>query len=67
MGIGEMKEEFAALGIPCERRAARGREAVSAMRRLWQDSVSRHEGEFFSFDGARAFPKPARRIPILGR
>jgi probable F420-dependent oxidoreductase len=65
MGIGWMKEEFAALGIPWERRAARSREAVEAMQRLWEDSVSNYSGEFFSFAGARAFPKPLRRIPII--
>jgi probable F420-dependent oxidoreductase len=65
MGIGWMKEEFVALGIPWERRAARAKEAVAAMRRLWEHSVSSHDGEFFSFAGARAFPKPARRIPII--
>jgi probable F420-dependent oxidoreductase len=65
MGIGWMKEEFQALGIPWERRAARSREAVEAMRRLWEDSTSGYSGEFFSFAGARAFPKPTRRIPII--
>src|SRR5260221_9669632 len=35
------------------------------MRRLWEDSTSSYSGEFFSFSGARAFPKPARRIPVI--
>ena len=49
MGIGWMKEEFHALGIPWERRAARGREAVEAMRRLWEDStVATRENSFRS-------------------
>jgi len=52
MGIGWMKEEFQALGVPWERRAARSREAVEAMRRLWEDSTSSYSGEFFSFAGA---------------
>ena len=65
VGVGWLKEEFEALGIPWERRAARGREAIETMRRLWEDSVSSYSGEFFSFSGARAFPKPARRIPVI--
>ena len=65
VGVGWLKEEFEALGIPWERRAARGREAIEAMRRLWEDSISSYSGEFFSFSGARAFPKPARRIPVI--
>ena len=47
------------------RAAARSREAVEVMRRLWEDSVSSYSGEFFSFSDARAFPKPTRRIPMI--
>src|SRR5713226_1990253 len=35
-GVGWLAEEFAALGIPFERRGARTREYIDVMRRLWR-------------------------------
>lgn len=67
VGIGWSAEEFAALGIPFERRAQRTREYVEVMRRLWGEKVTSFHGEFVNFDNARAFPKPARggELPVL--
>jgi probable F420-dependent oxidoreductase len=66
IGIGWLREEFKAMGIPWERRAKRTREYIEAMRRLWSDQTS-YSGEFVNFEGALSFPKPAQgtKLPIL--
>jgi probable F420-dependent oxidoreductase len=67
VGIGWLEEEFQALGIPWERRAARTRECIEAMRKLWGDPISAYSGEFVKFEGVRSNPKPVRGadLPIL--
>jgi probable F420-dependent oxidoreductase len=67
VGVGWSAEEFAALGIPFERRAQRTREYVEVMRRLWGEKITSFHGEFVNFDNARAFPKPKRggSLPVL--
>jgi len=60
VGVGWMAEEFAALGVPFERRAARTREYVTIMRRLWNQEMASFAGEFVRFDNVRCFPKPLR-------
>jgi probable F420-dependent oxidoreductase len=67
VGVGWSREEFDALGIPFERRAARTAEYVAAMRTLWRDDVGSFEGEFVRFDSVRVNPKPFvdRRIPVV--
>jgi probable F420-dependent oxidoreductase len=67
VGIGWLEEEFQAIGIPWERRAARTRECIDAMRKLWGDPISAYQGEFVKFDGVRSYPKPAHGagVPIL--
>jgi len=67
VGIGWSAEEFAALGIPFERRAQRTREYIEAMRRLWSDDAATFHGEFVNFDAAKSFPKPVRggKLPII--
>ncbi len=67
VGVGWSAEEFAALGIPFERRAQRTREYIEVMRRLWGQQVTSFHGEFVNFDNARAFPKPARgaKLPVM--
>jgi len=67
VGIGWSREEFDALGVPFERRAARTAEYVAAMRTLWRDDVASFDGEFVQFDSVRVNPKPVAndRIPIV--
>lgn len=67
VGIGWSAEEFAALGIPFDRRAQRTREYIEVMRLLWSVDVTSFHGEFVNFDAAKCFPKPERRtkLPII--
>jgi probable F420-dependent oxidoreductase len=66
IGIGWLREEFDALGIPWERRARRTREYLEAMRCLWGEQHS-YQGEFVKFAGALSYPKPltGSRLPVL--
>jgi probable F420-dependent oxidoreductase len=67
VGVGWSREEFAALGVPFEHRAARTAEYVAAMRTLWRDDVASFDGKLVGFDSIRVNPKPVhdRRIPIV--
>ncbi|HXZ87610.1 MAG TPA: LLM class F420-dependent oxidoreductase [Candidatus Binataceae bacterium] len=67
VGIGWSSEEFAALGIPFERRAQRTCEYLEVMRKLWGEEKSEHQGEFVNFSGVRSFPKPAQggNVPVI--
>ena len=67
VGVGWSREEFDALGVPFERRGARTKEYVEAIRTLWRDDVASFDGEFVHFDAVRVNPKPVRdrRIPIV--
>jgi probable F420-dependent oxidoreductase len=67
VGIGWSREEFDALGVPFELRAARTAEYVAAMRTLWSDDIASFAGEFVHFDQVRLNPKPVheRRIPVM--
>jgi alkanesulfonate monooxygenase SsuD/methylene tetrahydromethanopterin reductase-like flavin-dependent oxidoreductase (luciferase family) len=67
VGIGWSREEFEALGVPFEHRAARTAEYVAAMRTLWRDDVASFNGRFVGFDSIRVNPKPIRdrRIPVV--
>lgn len=67
IGIGWSKEEFDALGVPFEHRAARTAEYVTAMRTMWRDDIASFEGEFVNFESIRVNPKPVRdrRIPVV--
>ena len=60
IGVGWQQEEYEALGVPWERRGARCDEYIELMRSLWTDSVSNHEGEFWTLPDSRAFPKPVQ-------
>ena len=61
VGIGWLREEFEALGVPWERRAARTREALGVMKALWCDEVSRYEGDFYTLPGCLQNPKPVQK------
>jgi probable F420-dependent oxidoreductase len=67
IGIGWLKEEFDALGIPFEERAARTGEMVRAMRSLWKDEPQPFEGKFFRWPALESHPKPVQKpgVPIV--
>ena len=66
IGVGWMREEFDALGIPWERRGARNDEYVAAMRALWAGPHAEYQGEFVDFGPVTCSPRPVNgSIPIL--
>lgn len=67
IGVGWMREEFDALGIPWERRGARTDEYLAALRTVWGDSHVEFHGEFVDFEELTCTPRPAQgaNIPIL--
>src|SRR5213592_4726941 len=67
IGIGWLKEEFDALGIPFAERAGRTREAVRAIRSLWKETPEPFAGKFFRWPPLESNPKPVQRpgVPIV--
>lgn len=66
VGIGWLREEFDALGISFDDRAARTDDTVAALRALWAPGASTYEGAFASFRDVHANPKPVHgTIPIV--
>lgn len=66
LGVGWMKEEFAVLGVPWERRGARNDEYIAAMRALWAGPHAEFHGEFVDFAPVTCSPRPVQpSIPIL--
>jgi probable F420-dependent oxidoreductase len=61
IGIGWLREEFEALGVPWERRGERTRECIGVMKSLWCDEVSEFQGEFFSVERCLQNPKPVQK------
>lgn len=58
VGSGWSWEEYAALGIPFERRGRRLDEYIEAIRVAWTDDRATYEGEFVQFENAVMNPKP---------
>jgi probable F420-dependent oxidoreductase len=67
LGLGWAAEEFAALGVPMERRADRLEETVACLRALWGPDPVSFDGEFVQVPPSRFDPKPVQRphLPIL--
>ena len=61
VGVGWLKEEFDACNVSFERRGDRCREYIEVMRRLWEDPVSEHHGEFYDMPALRQYPKPIQQ------
>lgn len=67
VGAGWAKEDFDAIGVDFKARGRRTNEMMMAMQALWRDESSSFSGEFFDFQDAFCFPKPARPggVPIF--
>lgn len=61
VGIGWLREEFAALGIPFERRGDRFDDYVVAMKKIWSGDVVEHESDFINWHGFKSYPLPLQR------
>ncbi|MBX7453935.1 TIGR03619 family F420-dependent LLM class oxidoreductase [Mycolicibacterium sp. 3033] len=67
-GIGWMREEADAMGLPWESRAARSEEHIAVLRHLWtsREPLVSFQGRYFSFTDIDPSPFPCQRpIPIL--
>ena len=56
VGIGWLKEEFEALGVPFERRGARFDDYVEGMRKIWSGEVVEHQSDFISWTNFKSYP-----------
>ena len=66
-GIGWLKEEFDAMGVPFERRGARFDDYIVAMRKIWSGDVVEHQSDFINWSGFQSYPKPVQAggVPIV--
>ena len=66
LGIGWLREEFDAMGVPFERRGARFDDYVAAMRKVWSGEVVEHESDFIEWSGFKSYPLPVQDpLPII--
>lgn len=59
LGLGYLETEFEVLGVPPTQKRARFRECVGAMKALWTEESPEFAGQFVSFAGVDAHPKPS--------
>ncbi len=61
LGVGYLKPEFDALGIPFEHKGERAMEYLAAMLALWTEDRPSFRGRFVSFGGIQALPRPLQK------
>lgn len=65
VGVGWLREEFDAIGVPFEERGERTDDAVGALRALWAQDKASYTGRFTSFSDCIARPRPASgSVPV---
>ncbi len=66
IGVGWLKEEFEALGVPFEDRGRRTDEYIGVLRELWGAEKPTFDGEFVQFKDAYCRPQPVKgHVPII--
>jgi probable F420-dependent oxidoreductase len=58
IGVGELPEEYAAVGMDFTNRGRRMDESIDALRALWTDAVASYDGRHVRFANVRCDPKP---------
>jgi probable F420-dependent oxidoreductase len=58
VGVGNRESDYDVVGVPFDRRGARGLESIQLMRRLWQEDQVSFKGEFFTVHEMSLGPKP---------
>ena len=61
VGVGYLKPEFDAFGVPFQERGARTDEYLAAIRALWTEAKPAFDGRFVRFAGIDAQPRPLQR------
>ncbi|GAA3239214.1 LLM class F420-dependent oxidoreductase [Dactylosporangium siamense] len=67
IGVGWLREEYDAVGVPFEERGARADEHLAAMHALWTQAPAAYTGRFVSFRDVHSRPRPTRPggVPIV--
>lgn len=67
LGLGWNPDEFAAAGVPIERRGARAEDFIATLRTIWTEDPVEHHGEFYAVPRGRVDPRPVQQPhpPIL--
>src|SRR5262249_39133777 len=66
VGVGWLKEEFEAVGVPFAKRGARTDEYIAVMRKLWAEDGVSFAGQFVNCDEVSSNPKPGGgAVPIV--
>jgi probable F420-dependent oxidoreductase len=67
VGIGWLREEYAALGVPFERRGARFDDYIVAIKKIWSGETVEHESEYIDWSGFKSYPVPVQKphVPII--
>lgn len=65
-GVGWLKEEFDAIGVPFEKRGKLADEYLEAIIELWTAEWATYKGEYVSFEDMAFAPKPVQKphLPI---
>jgi len=58
VGIGYLRQEFDVLGIPRTNKRERFREYLDVLNVLWNEDEPAFNGQFVSFEGIDAYPRP---------
>lgn len=61
IGLGWSVQEFEAVDAPFAKRGARCRSYVEVIKRLWCDTISEYEDEFYKLEPCRFAPKPIQK------
>jgi probable F420-dependent oxidoreductase len=65
IGVGELPEEYAAVGMEFTNRGKRMDEMIEAMISLWTEEVSTFHGTYVSWDEVRCDPSPVNgKVPL---
>ena len=65
VGLSPWPEDFAALGVPWERRGKRMDECMDILRGLTSGEFFSYDGEFFQLEALKQSPAPTEKIPLL--
>ena len=61
VGLAWEPHELAAVGVPSERRGARGEDYLRCLRTIWTEEIVEYEGPFYKVPRCRIDPKPVQK------